>query len=78
LLWSAVLLAAVAVHAASPGNAPQLPITGTRIVNVATEPQLQAAMSRLQYGDTILLADGIYNLTASLHVNGYQDNYRNR
>jgi hypothetical protein len=55
---------------ASPGNAPPLPLTGTRIVNVTTEPQLQTAMGNLQSGDTILLADGTYNLTSSLYVNG--------
>lgn len=55
--------------AASPGNAPPLPITGTRIVNVATEPQLQADMGNLQSGDTILLANGTYNLTSTLYVN---------
>jgi hypothetical protein len=58
------------VNAASPGNAPALPITGARIVNVATETQLQTAMGNLQSGDTVLLADGTYNLTSSLYVNG--------
>jgi hypothetical protein len=57
-------------NAASPGKAPQLPITGTRIVNIATEPQLQTAMGNLQNGDTLLLADGTYNLTSSLYING--------
>lgn len=47
-----------------------LPITGARIVNVSTEPQLQAAMGNLQSGDTILLANGTYNLTSTLYVNG--------
>jgi hypothetical protein len=56
--------------AASPGNAPPLPITGNRIVNVATESQLQTAMGNLQSGDTILLTNGTYNLTSSLYVNG--------
>src|SRR5438552_11558757 len=55
--------------AASPGNAPPLPIAGTRIVNVATETQLQTAMANLQNGDTLLLADGTYYLTASLYIN---------
>jgi hypothetical protein len=67
------LSGAFLVDAASPGNAPQLPITGTRIINVATEPQLQNAMGNLQNGDTILLADGTYNLTSSLYVNGRND-----
>jgi hypothetical protein len=57
-------------QSAAPGNAPPLPITGTRVVNVATEPQLQTAMGNLQNGDTLLLADGTYHLTASLYVNG--------
>ena len=56
--------------AASPGNAPQLPITGMRIVNVSTEPQLQTAMGNLQSGDTILLTNGTYNLTSTLYING--------
>jgi hypothetical protein len=51
-------------------NAAQLPITGTRIVNVSTEPQLQTAMGNLQNGDTILLANGTYNLTSSLYISG--------
>jgi hypothetical protein len=57
-------------QSASPGSAPQLPITGTRVVHVSTEPQLQAAIGNLQNGDTILLADGTYDLTGSLYVNG--------
>jgi hypothetical protein len=61
---------AKAAMAASPGQAPPLPITGTRIVNVATEAQLQTAMGRLQSGDTILLADGVYRLTSALYING--------
>jgi hypothetical protein len=70
-LFAAVLIALRSIgHAASPGNAPPLPITGTRIVNVATETQLQTAMANLQSGDTILLATGTYNLTSTLYVNG--------
>src|SRR2546426_10351932 len=57
-------------NAASPGNAPPLPIKGVRIVNVATEPQLQTAMGNLQNGDTLVVADGVYNLSSSLYVNG--------
>ncbi len=55
---------------ASPGDAPQLPITGTRIVNIANETQLQTAMGDLQNGDTLLLTNGTYSLTSSLYVNG--------
>src|SRR6185503_9581340 len=71
MLFPVTLLAASSVaSAASPGNAPPLPITGSRIVTVSTEPQLQTAMGNLQNGDTLLLSDGTYNLTASLFVNG--------
>src|SRR5881394_3931002 len=71
MLLPVMLLAPLCVsNAASPGNAPTLPITGTRVVNVATEPQLQTAMGNLQNGDTLLLADATYNLTASLYING--------
>ncbi len=66
----ALLVTPCVTHGASPGNAPQLPITGTRIVNVATEAQLQTAMDNLQNGDTLLLSDGAYNLTRSLYING--------
>jgi len=55
---------------ASPGDAPPLPVTGVRVVNVSTEPQLQSAMGNLLSGDTILIAEGTYNLTSSLYVNG--------
>ncbi len=47
-----------------------LPITGTRIVHVSTEPALQTAFSNLQNGDTVVLANGTYNLTRSLFING--------
>ncbi|HWW02113.1 MAG TPA: hypothetical protein VNZ64_20605 [Candidatus Acidoferrum sp.] len=69
-LLFALLTAASLARGASPGNAPPLPLTGTRIVNVNTEPQLQTAMGNLQSGDTILLADGTYNLTSTLYING--------
>jgi hypothetical protein len=47
-----------------------LPLTGTRIVSVAGESALQDAMADLRSGDTILLSDGVYNLTGSLYING--------
>src|SRR5262249_38879841 len=34
------------------------------------EAQLQTAMSNLQAGDTIVLANGTYNLTNTLYING--------
>ena len=71
IVLAGVLLATISgANGASPGNAPQLPVTGTRIVMVATEPQLQSAMGDLQSGDTLLLSDGTYTLTASLYING--------
>ena len=50
--------------------APTLAMAGTRIVNVSTAAQLQTAMGNLQAGDTIVLANGTYNLTSTLYVNG--------
>lgn len=73
LLLIRLLIVAGLANAAAPGDAPPLPITGTRIVHVSTEPQLQSAMGNLQNGDTILLADGTYNLTSSLYINGRQN-----
>ncbi len=67
------LAAAAPAFAASPGDAPPLPLTGTRVVNVSTEAQLQSVMGNLQNGDTILLANGSYNLTSSLFINGRHD-----
>jgi hypothetical protein len=56
--------------AESPCNAPDLPLSGTRIVNVANDTQLQAAMGNLQAGDTIVLANGTYDIASTLYVNG--------
>jgi hypothetical protein len=47
-----------------------LPMTGERIVPIATESELQSAMGDLRSGDTLLLANGVYNLTSSLYING--------
>src|SRR5262245_14772403 len=58
------------LDAASPGNAPALPLTGVRVVNVSSEAALQTAIGNLQSGDTIVLADGVYNLTSTLYVKG--------
>src|SRR5215471_2761297 len=73
LFQAALVLLARELHGASPGDAPQLPITGVRIVSVSTESLLQNAMGNLQNGDTILLANGTYNLTSSLYVNSRQN-----
>src|SRR5262245_19995290 len=50
--------------------APTLAMAGNRIVNVSNVSQLQSAMGNLQPGDTIVLANGIYNLTSTLYANG--------
>jgi Spy/CpxP family protein refolding chaperone len=51
LFIAALLLGLTSIAAAaSPGNAPPLPMAGARIVNVATEAQLQTAMANLQNG----------------------------
>lgn len=42
--------------------------TSTRIVNVSNVTQLNNAIGSLQAGDTIVLADGTYNITSSLVV----------
>src|ERR1043166_2602966 len=73
-LFPVVLLALPSwANVATPGDAPPLPITGARIVNVSSEPQLQAGMANLRSGDTIVIADGVYNLTSTLYINGKND-----
>lgn len=47
--------------------APALPLTGAEVL-VSTETQLQHAMKNLQPGMTILIANGTYSLSATLHV----------
>ena len=70
VLFGLILAVATTGYTQAACNAPALPVTGTRIVNVSTEPQLQTAMGDLQAGDTILLADGAYNLSSTLYING--------
>ena len=53
-----------------PCTAPTLALNGTRIVHVSNEVALQQAISNAQTGDTIVLADGNYQLTNSLYLNG--------
>lgn len=64
-----VVVSPASAAGAAACNAPPLPITGTRIINVSTESQLQAAVANAQTGDTIVLADGIYMLTSTLYLN---------
>ena len=54
--------------------APALPSPAGTVINVSTEPQLQAAMAQLQSGTTIVLAPGTYRLTRTLYVNGTYSN----
>ena len=54
-------------------NAPQLPLTGIRIINVSNESDLQRAVANLADGDTIVLANGTYLLTNTLYINGRHD-----
>ena len=70
LLSTAVSALVTLACSATPGDAPALPLTGTRIINVATEPQLRSAMSSLRHGDTLLLASGTYPLASILTING--------
>jgi hypothetical protein len=69
-----VFLAMAASSRAQPGgsacDAPPLPITGARIVQMSTEPQLQSAVANAQAGDTIVLTDGTYVLASTLYLNG--------
>jgi hypothetical protein len=69
LAWLAGLALGWGTFNAAASDPATLPLTGDRIVRVATEPDLQAAMADLRHGDTVLLADGSYALTASLYVN---------
>ena len=50
-------------------QAPPLPITG-RTVNVSTAEQLRDAVNQAEDGDTILLADGLYQLDRFLNLSG--------
>jgi len=68
-----IFLNSLTTFAQTACNAPTLPISGVRIVNVSTEGQLQTAMGNLQAGDTIVIADGTYNLSSTLYVNNKND-----
>jgi hypothetical protein len=59
-----------ALEAAPARPAPSLPPPSGSVVNVATEPQLQAAVAGIKSNTTILIAPGTYVLTSTLYVNG--------
>ena len=70
LLVLLVALTPLSLRARPPIPAPPLaPPSGT-VVNVSTEPQLQAAVQALASDTTIVLAPGTYQLTSSLYING--------
>jgi hypothetical protein len=60
----------VLAEAAWPNVPPPLPAPTGTIVNVSTEPQLQAAVGALSSNTTILIAPGTYRLTSALWVDG--------
>jgi hypothetical protein len=59
-----------AAEAAAARPAPPLPAPTGAIVNVSTEPQLQAAVAALTSNTTIMIAAGTYRLSGTLYVNG--------
>lgn len=61
--------ATAAASAASAACAP-LPAPSGTIVNVATVAQLQNAVAALTSNTTILIADGVYDLTNTLNIRG--------
>src|SRR4051812_34094047 len=76
------LLLAVLVLALFPASplarpaspAPALPAPSGNVVNVATEAQLQSAVSQLASNTTIVVAPGTYKLTSTLYINGSMSN----
>ena len=67
-LGLAAMLASIA--RATSAVCPALPPPVGTIVSVATEPELQAAIASLGSNSTVLLADGVYDLTQTLVIGG--------
>jgi Bacterial Ig domain/Carboxypeptidase regulatory-like domain len=65
----ALIFPAVA-YGRSTASPPPLPAPSGTVVNVATEPQLQSAVSQLKSNTTIVIAPGTYTLSSTLYVNG--------
>lgn len=68
-LLGVLAVAAPRPEAAAPDTAPPLPAPTGRVVRVATEAQLQAAVAAVTSGTTILIAPGRYALTRPLVLN---------
>jgi hypothetical protein len=49
---------------------PALPVPAGNVVNVSTEPALQAAIANLTSGTTVVIAPGTYRLTKTLIIRG--------
>jgi len=69
----AALGTGVAAAIASRGDCAGLPPPSRRIVRVADEDALQAAILALRSGTTVLLERGVYELASTLHVRGVTD-----
>lgn len=64
------LILPAAAHARSTASPPPLAAPSGTVVNVSTEPQLQAAIGNLKSNTTIVLAPGTYTLSSTLYING--------
>ncbi len=61
---------AFAAPLASAGNCPALPPATGNVINVSTVTELQNAVAKLQSNTTILIADGVYDLSQTLVIDG--------
>ena len=69
-LFAVLAALAPALEAGPARPAPPLPPPAGAVVNVSTEPQLQAAVRSLASNTTIVIAPGTYVLTSTLYVRG--------
>src|SRR5947209_20266359 len=70
LVCALMLSLTSAAHARPARPPPPLPAPTGTVVNVSTEPQLQAAMATLTSNMTIVIAPGTYVLTRTLYIHG--------
>jgi hypothetical protein len=68
VLFAGILALAFTGRRAEAQTAPPLPPPSGRVVSVATEPQLQAAVFALASGTTVLIQPGTYRLTRELQI----------